>query len=145
MSGIFGTNASLIADLSLIIQIGSFILVLISMVYEVKRKFKIHGFIMGAGIGLHFINFLVAMLPLFIARFNAFTSETFLVFVQTLWVHVVSGALVLVLGFFIIIKWVSKPSTIKGCFRRKRLMDATVLLWATSLAFGIATYVALYT
>ena len=38
----------------------------------------------------------------------------------------------------------SKIPEIKPCFRRKRIMDATILFWAISLIFGIATYIALY-
>jgi uncharacterized membrane protein YozB (DUF420 family) len=145
LSGIFGTSASLMNDLTLLIQIVSFVLVLGAMAYKVKKKWKIHGFIMGAALVLHFINFLMAMLPSFMLHFSLYATGTSYLFVQTLWIHAISGGLVLVLGFFIMIPWIPKPSSLKHCFRRKRLMDATVLLWAVSLAFGIATYIALYT
>ena len=145
MPGIFGTSASLINDLTLLIQVASFLLVLGAMAYKVKKKWKIHGFIMGAALLLHFINFLMAMLPSFVLHLVFYATGTAYFFVQTLWVHAISGILVLVLGFFITLIWIPKPSSLKHCFRRKRLMDATVLLWAISLAFGIATYIALYT
>jgi uncharacterized membrane protein YozB (DUF420 family) len=145
LSGIFGTSASLINDLSLLVQIVSFVLVLLSMAYKAKRKWALHGSIMGAALVLHFINFLMVMLPSFMSHSSLYATGASYVFVQTLWVHAISGALVLFLGFFIMIEWIPKPSSLKCCFRRKRLMDATVLLWTISLAFGIATYVALYT
>ena len=123
---------------------GSFILVLGALVYKAKRKFKIHGSIMGVAVLLHFVTFLIAMGPSFVGSITFLTTETLLTGVQTLWVHALSGAVSLVLGFFLIIAWVPKVSDIKGCFGRKRIMDATAVSWTISLAFGIATYVAFY-
>ena len=144
MSGIFGTNAVLITDVNLQVQIVSFILVLGALVYKAKRKFKIHGSIMGVAVLLHFITFLIAMGPSFVGSIAFLTTETLLTGVQTLWVHALSGAVSLVLGFFLIVAWVPKVSNIKGCFGRKRIMDATAISWTISLAFGIATYIAFY-
>ena len=144
MAGIFGTNAVLITDLNLLIQIASFILVLCAVVYKIKTKFKIHGSIMGVAVLLHFITFLVAMGPSFVGNFTFFTTETLLTAVQILWVHAISGAVSLVLGIFLVVMWVPKVSNIKPCFGRKRIMDATIVSWAISLAFGIAAYIAFY-
>lgn len=134
----------MITDLNLLVQIASFILVLGALWYKAKGKFKIHGSIMGVAVLLHFITFLIAMGPSFVEGFNFLTTETLQTGVQTLWVHAISGALSLVLGFFLIVAWVPRASNIKPCFGRKRIMDATAVLWAISLAFGIATYVAFY-
>jgi uncharacterized membrane protein YozB (DUF420 family) len=144
MTGIFGTNAVLITDLNLIVQIASFILVLGSLAYKIKGNFKIHGSIMGVAVLLHFITFLVAMGPSFVGNFTFLMTETLLTGVQTLWAHVISGALSLVLGIFLVTMWVPKASNIKPCFGRKRIMDATAILWTISLAFGIATYISFY-
>jgi uncharacterized membrane protein YozB (DUF420 family) len=144
LSGIFGTNSILITDLNLLVQIVSFILVLWALVYKAKRKFRIHGSIMGVAVLLHFITFLIAMGPSFVGSFTFLTTETLQTGVQTLWVHALSGAVSLVLGFFLIVAWVPKVSNIKGCFGRKRIMDATAISWTISLAFGIATYIAFY-
>ena len=144
MAGIFGTNAVLITDLTIIIQIISFIFLLIALVYKNKGKFKIHGSIMGLALILHFVNFLVAMGSSFVEGFSFLTTETMHIGVQTLWIHAISGALSMVLGFFLIAMWIPKISDVKRCFGRKRIMDATTLLWAISLIFGIATYIAFY-
>jgi uncharacterized membrane protein YozB (DUF420 family) len=144
LSGIFGTNAVLIIDLNLLIQIAAFILLLSAMVYKTKGKFKIHGSVMGVALIVHFISFLIAMGPSFVGGFGFLTTETLQFGVQTLWVHAISGALSLALGFFLVFAWISKMSEIKSCFRRKRIMDATILFWVISLIFGIATYIAFY-
>ena len=144
MPGIFGTNAVLITDLTLLIQIAAFILLLGALVYKTKGKFKIHGSVMGVALIVHFISFLIAMGPSFVGGFGFLTTETLQFWVQTLWVHAISGALSLALGFFLVFAWISKIPEIKSCFRRKRIMDVTILFWAISLIFGIATYIALY-
>ena len=146
MAGIFGTNAFLITDLTLLVQIAAFILLLGALVYKAKGKFKIHGAMMGVAVLVHFLSFLIGMGPSFVEGFSAgaLTTEPLHIGVQTLWVHAISGALALVLGFFLVVVWIPKMSEIKSCFRRKRIMDTTILLWALSLIFGIATYIAFY-
>jgi len=144
LSGILGTNAVLFTDLTLLVQIVAFILLLSALVYKAKGKFKIHGSMMAVAILVHFISFLIAMGPSFIGGFDFLTTEPFQFGVQTLWVHAVTGAFSLTLGFFLIVAWVPKIPDIKSCFRRKRIMDATALLWTISLVFGITTYLAFY-
>jgi uncharacterized membrane protein YozB (DUF420 family) len=144
MAGIFGTNAVLITDLNLLVQIVSFLLVLGSLAYKIKGKIKIHGSIMGVAVLLHFITFLIAMGPSFAGNFTFLTTETLLIGVQTLWVHAISGGVSLVLGIFLVTMWVPKASNIKPCFGRKRIMDATAVSWTISLVFGIVTYIAFY-
>ena len=144
MSGIFGSNAVLITDLTLLVQIAAFILLLSALVYKAKGKFKIHGSMMAVAVLVHFISFLIAMGPSFIGGFDFFITETLQFGVQTLWVHAVSGALSLALGFFLVVAWVPKMPDVKSCFSRKRIMDTAALLWAISLVFGIATYIAFY-
>ena len=144
MPGIFGTNALLIADLNLLVQIASFILLLCALLYKAKGKFKIHGSMMGIAVLLHFITFLIAMGPSFVVSYGFLTTDTLQFWIQTLWVHVISGALSLVLGIFLVAAWIPKVPNIKPCFGRKRIMDATAVLWAISLVFGIVTYVSAY-
>ena len=134
----------MITDLNLIVQIIAFILVLAALVYKAKGKFKIHGSIMGVAVILHFVTFIVAMGPSFVKSIDFFMTETSQLGVQTLWVHALTGVLSLVLGFFLVFAWITNVSKIELCFRRKRIMDATIILWAVSLVFGIATYLIFY-
>ena len=134
----------MITDLNLIVQIIAFILVLAALVYKAKGKFKIHGSIMGVAVILHFVTFIVAMGPSFVKSIDFFMTETSQLGVQTLWVHALTGVLSLVLGFFLVFAWITNASKIELCFRRKRIMDATIILWAVSLVFGIAAYLIFY-
>ena len=144
MSGIFGSNAALITDVNLLIQIIAFVLILVSLGYKTRGKFRNHGFIMGVAVVLHLLSFLLAMGPSFLDGFEFFTTDTSYLGVQTMWVHAVTGAIALVLGIVIVVAWIVRVSDIAACTRRKRLMDVTILLWLMSLTFGIATYLDFY-
>jgi len=144
MSGIFGTNAMLITDINLLIQIIAFVLILVGLGYKTKGKIRNHGFVMGVAVVLHLLSFLLAMGPSFLDGFEFFTTDTSYVGVQTMWVHAVTGAIALVLGIVIVLAWIVRVSDIAACTRRKRLMNVTVLLWLISLIFGIATYLNFY-
>ena len=144
MSGIFGTNAVLITDINLLIQIISFLLLLTGLVYKSKGKFRIHGSVMGIAVFLHLISFLLAMGPSFLDGFEFFTTDTLHTGVQTMWVHAITGAVALILGIVLVAAWILQSSNIKTCIRRKRLMDITALLWTISVIFGVATYLAFY-
>jgi uncharacterized membrane protein YozB (DUF420 family) len=144
LSGIFGTNAVLITDINLLIQLISFIILLTGLLYKAKGKFKTHGSFMGLAILLHFISFLLAMGPSFIGEFEFFTTDTSLTGVQTMWVHAIAGAAALILGIVLVVAWILQSSNVKACIKRKRLMDITALLWTISLIFGIITYLAFY-
>ena len=144
MSGIFNTEAVFIADINLVIQIISFVMLLAGLIYKIRGRFKMHGSFMGIAVFLHLISFLLAMGPSFLAGFELFTTNTLQTVVQTMWIHAISGAVSLILGFFLIIAWIPKPSNIGPCFGRKRIMDATIILWSISLAFGIVTYIIFY-
>jgi len=144
MTGILGTNAHLGADINLILQIIMLLFLIIGMVYKNKRKFKIHGSIMGIAVILHVLTFLIVMVPPFFEGFNYFITATSDLRVQMTLAHAVPGAIAMILGIMLIEVWALRPSNIAACSRRKRLMDATVLLWLVSLIFGIATYFAFY-
>lgn len=144
MSGIFGTNAVLITDINLLIQIISFLMLLTGLVYKAKGKFKLHGSFMGLAVSLHLVSFLIAMGPSFFYGFEFFTTDTLHTGVQTMWVHAIAGAVALILGIVLVVAWILQSSNVKACIRRKRLMDITALLWTVSLIFGIATYLAFY-
>jgi len=144
MSGIFGTYAAFITDVNLLIQIISFLLILIGFGYKIKKKFKIHGYVMGVAIVLHLVFFVIAMWPSFSGEFEFFTTSTSLMGVQAMWIHAVAGTTALILGLFVVITWLLRVSDIAACFKRKRLMDVTFILWLISLIFGIVTYLGFY-
>ena len=99
---------------------------------------------MGMAIFLHFVFFVIAMWPSFSGGFDFFITSTSLLGVQAMWIHAVTGSIVLVLGLFLVIAWLVRISEIAVCFKRKRLMDVTFALWVISTIFGIILYLSLY-
>ena len=84
---------------------------------------------MGVAIVLHLVFFVIAMWPSFSGGFEFFTTSTSLIEVQAMWIHAVAGTIALSLGLFIVIAWLLHVSNIAACFKRKRLMDITFMLW----------------
>ncbi len=144
MTGILGTGAVLITDLNLMVQIVSFLLLLISMLYKIKGKIKLHGYLMGLAVLLHFITFIVAMGPSFFGEMEYFSTATDFLGVQAMWIHAIPGGVALILGIYLVMAWVFNLSNLAGCSKRKRIMDITILLWGLSLIFGIVTYLSFY-
>ena len=144
MAGIFGTGAILQTDINLILQIVMFLIIIIGLIYKNKRKFKIHGAMMGIAIILHILSFVLAMGPSFFEAYDYFTMATSDLGVQTTWIHAVPGTITLILGVFLVAVWALRPDNIAACSKRKRLMDITTLLWFISLIFGIVSYAVFY-
>ena len=144
MTGIFGTEAALNVDVNLILQIIMFVIIVISLFYKNKMKFKIHGLLMGIAVILHVLTFLTVMGPIFFVYLSEFVKYVSYPEIQTTWIHAIPGAIAMIMGIMLVELWALHPSNIALCSRRKRLMDVTVLLWLISLIFGIATYILLY-
>jgi uncharacterized membrane protein YozB (DUF420 family) len=144
LAGIFGTGAVLQTDINLILQVVMFLIIVIGLVYKSKRKFKIHGGLMGITVILHVLSLLLVMGPSFSEGYEYFTTATSDVGVQTTWIHAVPGAIAMIMGIVLVGAWALRPSNIAACSRRKRLMDITTLLWLISLIFGITTYLVFY-
>ena len=144
MTGIFGTGAVLQTDINLILQIVMFLIIVIGLFYKNKRKFKIHGGIMGIAVILHILSFLLVMGPSLYENYDFFTTDTSELGVQTTWIHAVPGAIAMIMGIILVGAWALRPSNIAACSRMKRLMDITTLLWLISLIFGITTYMVFY-
>jgi uncharacterized membrane protein YozB (DUF420 family) len=109
-----------------------------------KNNYKIHGTTIGVALILHVLTFLLIMGPIFFENYDFFYTETSFTYVQTIWLHAVPGAIALILGTYLVLRWAINTSNINGCFKRKRIMDLTLLLWVFSLAFGVATYILIY-
>ncbi len=144
MSGIFSSNTVFITDFNLVIQIVTFLLILVGFRYKIRKKFQNHGYIMGMAVFLHLVFFIIAMWPSFSGGFEFFTTSIFLIGVQAMWIHAVAGIISLIIGLFIVLAWLLHVSNIARCFKRKMLMDIALIFWLISLIFGIVTYLGFY-
>jgi len=131
-------------DLNMLAQIITLAIILISLYFKKKGKIKQHGTTMGIAVVLHLLTFILVMGPIFFQNFSYYSTELGVSWVQAIWIHAVPGILVLVLALFLVLAWAIHVSDVTPCYKRKRIMDATLLLWIISLAFGILTYVLTY-
>jgi uncharacterized membrane protein YozB (DUF420 family) len=144
LTGIFGTGATINVDINLILQIITFAIIVVSLFYKNKNKFKTHGILMGIAVIMHVLTFLTVMGPIFFGYFSDFVEYISYLEIQTTWIHAIPGAIAMVMGIMLVGLWALRLSNIAECSRRKRLMDITVLLWLVSLIFGIVTYILIY-
>lgn len=131
-------------DLNLLLQIATLAIIFISLFFKKKGKVKIHGSIMGVAITLHVVSLLVVMGPSLSQSFKFFSNETGIPGVQTMWLHAIPGAIALLLGIVLVGLWAIHPSNVTPCYKRKRVMDVTLLLWVISLVLGLLTYLLFY-
>jgi hypothetical protein len=57
-------------------------------------------------------------------------------------IHVPLGIIAVSFGAWFVIAW--RFQGLKGCFNKKKLMLATMIIWLVSIFFGIALYSILY-
>lgn len=130
--------------LNLVIQIITLAIIFVSLYFKMKNNYKMHGTTMGIAVILHALTFILIMGPIFFENFGFFSTKTSFNFVQTTWLHAVPGALTLILAIYLVLRWAINSSNVDGCFKRKRIMDLTIILWIFSLLFGIVTYALIY-
>ena len=131
-------------DLNLVTQIATIVIILVSLYYKNKGKPKRHGATMAVAVILHVLTFVSVMAPIFFEYFSFYSTELGNSLAQVTWIHAVPGAIALILAIFLVAIWAINSSNVAGCYKRKRIMDVTLVLWLISLVFGIATYVLTY-
>ncbi len=133
-----------LVNANLLIQVIAFAVVLVSLFYKNKKQYKLHGGLMGAAVALNIASFLVVMQPSFNNNFEHLTTMTSELSVLTTWIHIVTGVAAMIAALVLVVVWALHPSDVSGCFKRKRLMDFTILFWLVSLIFGVAIYILVY-
>ena len=145
MSGLFGTRAMLNTDVDLLLQVFAFAFFVLGYVYFRKRRFRLHVSLIGFAVVINFFSFLWFMGPVFYRHFsNFFSTHLSNQGVITTWIHVFPGTITLALGSGFFVTWGLQRSSIAMCYRRKRLMQITSLLWCISFLFGVGTYLMFY-
>ncbi len=143
--GIFGTRASFVADMNLILQV--VILGMLSWgVFQAKRrKFQAHHTLMTVAVIANAALIVAVMNPSFfrilpLALRNPGADQS-----TVLWPHMVLGAVAEMLGIYIVLA--TNSGALESSRRRTLtwLMRITFLLWVLALVVGIALYFVWYT
>jgi uncharacterized membrane protein YozB (DUF420 family) len=132
-----------IFQVDFIFQISIFVVLAIGMIVQRKRKIKAHAQLMLAAVLLNLVSFIAVMGP---ALDNNIGDGTTGVLGTVAMGHVGSGALALLLSFWIVGSWLLSPILMKplriSCYGslNKKVMWAILLLWLTSLILGFFLY-----
>ena len=122
-----------------IIEIVALILLTVGVYpYRIRTKNRnliMHGFLSILALALNLSTVFLVMIPTFsssLAIMGELSIQSVIV-----WLHAASGIAAIVLGFVIIISWVTHPLGELGCSRTWRLMLPTFVVWAFALAMGL--------
>jgi hypothetical protein len=89
---------------------------------------------------LHIIAILTVMIPSLAAFFGGPGTINFAdALVITALTHVSAGVLAALLGIWLVTSW-HLQTNLQTCFKKKRLMDATITLWLIAFFLGIYLY-----
>ena len=141
--GIFNAGAPFLSDLNLIVQFVIAAFLVLALLAIVRRKYVIHGIIMGCCVALNTISIFTIMVPSLLrldGLINGLSTRLSLLVVT----HAVLGSIVETLGVLLVVAWVFNGTRIDNCFRRKYLMEAAIMLWIAELVLGIYVYMTLY-
>ena len=141
--GFFGTNASLLADLNLVIQIVLFIVLCIGVMAQRKQKYHWHDKLQAPVVVLNFFFILLIMWPAFqgiSGEIPANLSQTY-VLVPTL--HAIFGLIAEGLAIYCLLAGFKILPRKIGELRY--WMWACFVFWTASIMFGVGTYIVWYT
>jgi len=142
--GLFNPNAPLTADLNLLFQIAIFVFLAAGVsIAKFRRRFIQHGTIMAIALVLNTISIAVVMIPS-LQGFRGVLSMPFTRPAFIVVVHAAAGALVEILGVWLVGTWAFRHRNIKACTKKRSIMRVTVFLWLVELLLGIYVYIMLY-
>ena len=93
-----------------------------------------------SAVAFHIVAILVIMVPSFGALFSDPSAVNFAdAFIIATLIHVSAGLLAVLLGIWLVSSW-HLQSNFDTCFKKKRVMDATISLWLLAIALGVVFY-----
>ncbi|MCW4019077.1 MAG: DUF420 domain-containing protein [Candidatus Bathyarchaeota archaeon] len=128
------------STISFIIQIVVLALLIGALILKNQKKFRQHGILMLTAVVLHLISIFVVMVPSLAAFFGSPDALSFAdAYVSITAVHAFAGVISSVLGVWLVSAW-HLQKDIQGCFRKKKVMDITFVLWLLSIVLGVILY-----
>ncbi len=143
MSGFFGTKATLLIDVNLVLQVAIIINLIAGRRLAKNRKLLTHGRLMTTLVVLHSAAIALIMIPSFLTNFSALKYLSDPKVILT-WIHAVVGTLAEALGVYLVIKWRFKPQSVTACTKRRKYMIPAFALWGLSATLGIVFYALYY-
>jgi uncharacterized membrane protein YozB (DUF420 family) len=127
------------STVSMGIQIIVLTLLVGAVFLKIQKKYRQHGIVMLSAVVLHIVSLLAVMGPSFAAFAGPGSINFSDVLVMVTFVHVSAGLIAALLGVWLVGSWHLKVD-MQGCFRKKRVMDVTLILWILAIFLGIFLY-----
>ena len=106
---------------------------------KIRKKYRQHGIVMLSAVVLHLISIIAVMGPSFAKFVDTglinFSDEL----VMVTFVHFFAGLIAALLGVWLVGSWHLKVD-VQDCFRKKRVMYVTIILWILAILLGIFLY-----
>jgi hypothetical protein len=141
--GLFNPYAPFLSDGNMLFQITILCVLVFSLLFKFRQSYSKHGATMGIAVALHTISIFAIMVPSLAAITGIFENVLSPLAIVIL-LHAVVGSLVELLGVYLTTAWALGHFGVEVCFRRKRVMDLTLILWLVELALGAYVYILLY-
>jgi uncharacterized membrane protein YozB (DUF420 family) len=128
------------STVSLFIQIVVLALLIGAVILKRQKKFRQHGIVMLSAVVLHIISILAVMIPSFAVFLGGSGLVDYAdVYVVLTLIHVAAGVIAALLGVCLVSSW-HLQANLQTCFKKKRLMDVTLVLWSLAIIIGIVLY-----
>jgi uncharacterized membrane protein YozB (DUF420 family) len=144
-TGIFGTRASLVADINLLLQIAILGMLAVGVIQARRGKLNAHHSLMTMAVIVNAAAIAFIMDPSFFRVLPFALRNPLARGPAMLWPHVLIGGLAELMGAYIVIRTKTEPSAVANWPNMKRMMVLTLLLWIVALAVGIVLYFVWYT
>jgi uncharacterized membrane protein YozB (DUF420 family) len=141
--GLFNPNAVFLADVNLLFQLSILVVLIGSVYFKLRRSYSKHGATMAIAVTLHTVSIFSIMLPSLTAIIGMLGTFPFSTASAVL-IHAVLGSLVELFGIYLVATWVLHHDDVKVCFKNRRIMKPTIVLWLIELALGMYVYILLY-
>jgi len=127
-----------------VIQVIALLLLIIGVYpYRIRTKNRnliMHGFLSILALTLNLVTVIVVMIPVFGSSMTLF-SRLLILQSTIVWLHAATGITAIILGFIIIISWITHPLGELGCSRTWKLMIPTFAIWTLALILGLIIYI----
>jgi len=127
------------STVSLGIQIVVLCLLIGAIFLKTHKKYRQHGIVMFSAVMLHIVSILAVMVPSFRAYIGPGVINFSDLWAIVTFIHVSAGFMTALFGIWLVGSWHLKTN-IQGCFKKKRFMDVTLILWMLSIVLGILLY-----
>jgi len=129
----------IIATVSLIVQIAVLFLLLGGYTFKKIKKFRQHGITMLTAVVFHSAVILTWMIWSLLSFFGSGSINFGDVIVVVTLVHAFTGIVAELLGIWLVTSWRLRAN-MQTCFKKKRIMLVTLILWLIALSLGIILY-----